>query len=361
MKMRLWIGTALLVLAVFAAGCGQQEVVEQEEVLTPVTVKPAATGVVSIADSLSGTLQASEEILVIPEMSGEILQVHVDVGDEVRAGQTLVTLNKRDLEIQAAQAQAAVASAEIQYANAKDTYERYQRLYEEGAIAFQQVDSARVQYESIRDGSLRQARASLDQIRNMIGNAVVTSPMTGVIGTLDARAGQLASPGAPLATVIDIDTVNARFSLSESQINQVSPGQALAVFVPAVSGEPIEAVVTRISPQADPRTREFFVDLSIENNERLIRAGMTVTVELSRQEVQDELVVPEDAIRCSAQGDYLYVVRDAVARRVMVETLLSDGTHTAVRGDLQEDDDVIVLGMERVTDGTRVQIVGREE
>ncbi len=351
----------LLAAAVLGTGCGQQELEEQEDTLTPVTVEPVIMGDVMIADSLTGTLVASEEIMVVPEMSGEILQVHVSVGDEIRAGQTLVTLNKRDLEIQASQAQAAVASAQIQYANAKETYERYQRLYEEGAIAFQQVDSARVQYESIRDGTLRQARSSLEQIQNMIGNAIVTAPMTGVIGSLDARAGQLASPGAPLATIIDIDTLDARFSLSESQINQVSLGQSIGVIVRAVSEEPFDGVVTRISPQADPRTREFFVDLSIENGDRRLRAGMTASVQLSQQDIRDALVVSEDAIRYSAQEDYLYVVRDGVARRVTVEVLLSDGLRSAVRGDLQEGDPVIVLGMERVTDGTPIQIVGQED
>lgn len=337
-------------------GC-QGDVEAEQEALIPVTAAPVVRGDVEISDRLTGLVRARNEVSVVTQFPARVEEVRVDPGQQVAQGDLLVVLDSADVRLQITQAEAGYNAARLQLEAARDHLEKTERLYREGAVSLQQYENARTQYEVQRDGSYDQARSARDLARRQLRETTITAPIAGTVGFVNVQAGQTPVPGSPLVTLLDLTVMEATFSLSEGQINQVAPGTAIGVQIEAAGGEPFAGTVTQVSPQADPSSRAFPIRVEIENPDGRIKSGMTASVYLVQQAVTGQLLVPEEAIRYTADGVHVYVLREDHAYFLEVEVVLADGTHAAVRGVLAEGDRVVLLGKERVSDGDRVQVV----
>lgn len=346
----------ILVSLLGLAACSPQDGVQEKPTIS-VSVSSVGLGDIRTADHLNGRVKASQEVNILPLLSAEVEEVYVKTGGQVEKGQALVRLDKENIQKQRDQAAAAFLAAKSQMETAKDNYERMKRLYEEGAVAEQQYTSAKAQYEQVRDGSYQTARISLSQANDQLENATITAPIQGVVGFMAAQKGQMVSPSSPLASVLDLSKMEASFGLSEGQINQVKVGSKLAVSIPSASDQPFSGTITEASPQADPQSRLFNVTVEIDNQKEMIKSGMSATISLIKEEVTGALLVKEDAIRHTQTQDIVFILEGDTVRQESVQVLLSDGQMTAVEGDISKDDQVVVLGKERLSDGSQVRVV----
>ena len=255
------------------------------------------------------------------------------------------------------QARANYTMVKLQLDTARDTYEKTARLYQEGAVSKQQYDASKSQYELLRDGSVEQARVALEMARDALDQVNITAPISGTVGYVNAQVGQAASPVQPIVSVINLSSVVASFGLSEKQINQVEVGSVIEVHFEAVGQEVFQGRIVEASPQADAMTKAFPIKVVIENPDEKIKSGMSCTINLVQEQVSGELVVPEDAIRYTAQNSLVFVLEGEAVRQISVEVLLTDGDHTAIRGDLSAGDEIVVLGKERLSDGSLIRVV----
>lgn len=399
-----WVAAAVL-MVMLLQGCTGSKAVEETSVA--VALEPVRRGSVLVVSHSQGVLAASAEAHVSSKIAGRIEQVFVRVGDEVEANEALLVLETDELrayvkqaeaaleaaranlrrltagasDAELAQAKAAVAQAEAAYSNAKETYERMEVLYAAGAVSRQQRDQARTQYEvagaqldiankqmeivqrgASKDAidaaraSVAQAEAALELARLQLAQAAVRTPIKGKVSYVNARVGNLVSPGVPLAGVVDDELLEVDFPLTERQVTRVRRGDRVEVQVPSVTYT-TDGEVVHVSPAADTRTRVYQMRVRIDNPGYLL-PGMFARLTLVEDSAADVLVIPLAAVLRAGQDAYVFTVNDNRAYEKRVVLGLSDGTWIQVIEGLSEQDMVVTRGQHYLSPGARVTVEG---
>jgi len=220
---RLAVAVWFLGSSLIAAGCGASTTTQAApENTTPapavvdITTVTAATGTVESALEISGTLTPLSRVAIKPKLPGTIERMMVDIGDAVTMGQTIATIDRREIDAQADAAVASVAvgkaaleNAEAALASAVLEYDRAKNLFDKGALPRQRLDGAQTAHRSAvaqRDlaaANLAQAEAALRRAREVQKNATITSPVTGYVVERNYDAGAI--PGdKPVVVVADM-------------------------------------------------------------------------------------------------------------------------------------------------------------
>ena len=253
---------APLLLALLA-GCGPGEPQNNAGPTAGLVVTTIAAERRAIVRDLvaSGSVAAWEEMSLGVELTGiRIAQVLVEVGDQVQAGQPLVILDRRTLEVQARQAEASLnqakASLELARANAK----RGDSLVQEGLISSSDVDQLRADLLNA-EAQLTTAEANRDDARLRLSFATLVAPDAGVISSRLVQPGQVVTTGNELLRLIRRGRLEWRAELSERDLTRVEEGATVVLTAPA--GDEVEGVVRTISPAVNPETRNglLYADL----------------------------------------------------------------------------------------------------
>ncbi|GAW92433.1 efflux RND transporter periplasmic adaptor subunit [Calderihabitans maritimus] len=359
-------------LLLLLGGCAGRETARTESEETesvPVEVHRVSRGDISSATTLTGTVEAALQVDVVPKVGGKVSEVTVEVGDRVQKGQVLVRLDSREIRAQLKQALANLAAAQaggrqsyVRHEDAKKNLERMEQLFEEGAISQQQLDAARLQYEVARpelaEAQVKQAKAAVEMARVQLENTVIEAPASGLVAFRYVDPGEMAAPGVPVVTIVDIDTVKVVCYLTERDINRVKVGQEVQVKVAAVSENPFTGKITVIGPAADPRRKSYPIEISIPNPDHILKPGMFAKVILPSETRKDVLWVPQEAILEEGNKETVFVVEEgqALVREIMVG--ISDGKKAEVVRGLQEGEEVVVKGQHRLHHGISVTVQG---
>ena len=396
---------ALALAAFLLDGCAPAHQAAPE---TPrsVTVAPARRQSMTISREYAARIRAHEEIVVSAKISGRVAGSRADVGQQVRKGQVLFTLEARDfdaqyrqakaalesarasltrtsdssLSSQVLQAQASVRQAQVQYDESKDLFERTKKMLDNGTVAQQQLDSAQARYQSaeialstakdnlsliqekggpqstgVASTQVEQAQAALDLAQSQLDSTVVTSPITGTVSARNVDAGELVASGAPAFVVIDASSVTAEASVSQDTVEKIHRGERVSVAVDTANGSSrMQGAVDTISPAADPRSQGYLIKVSISNDEGLLRPGMFARVSFPVEDRTNVLVVPNGAIVTETGVDYVYEVTDRVVKKKAVETGVSTDAVTEITSGLAEGTLVVTEGQTFLTDGQKV-------
>lgn len=292
---------ALLVLGACSDAPPKPEEAERARAVRVIEAQPRA-----IVGSLaaSGSLIPREEAAVMPEVSGyRVTRVLADVGDRVRAGQTLAVLDPSLIEAQVAQARA-------QAAQATDEAKRVEGLDDAGVLSREQIAQRRYQAEA--------AQANLRNLLTQRRKLSVTAPVSGVVLERNVRPGDLAAAGStPWFRIARDGQVELAAELPESELARVRVGQTATVSLP--SGDTVQGRVRLISPQIDPQTKLGQVRILLPVREDIRAGGFGRAV--FADAAGEALAVPETAIRYDADGASVMVVGpDNRVKRVAVET-----------------------------------------
>jgi HlyD family secretion protein len=295
-----------LFAALALAGChkpppAKAATAQQARAVRVVLVEPRA---ITGALSASGDLKPREEAAVAPEVTGfRVARVLADVGDYVRAGQTLVQLDPTLLQAQLAQAQAQAAQAD-------DQARRVAGLDGQGVLSQEQIAQRRFQAQV--------AQANLRDLQARMRKMAVVAPVSGLILERTVRPGDLSAGGAtPWFRMAREGQIELSAQLSEDDLARIRPGQSATVTLP--SGGVATGRVRLVSPQIDAQTKlgEVRVTLPVRADIRAGGFGRAVFADLAGL----ALAVPETAIRYDASGASVMVVgTDNRVRRVAVQT-----------------------------------------
>ena len=372
-----------------------------------VTVARVQRSSISVSIDVPARIRAKQEIVVSAKVAGRVASVLADVSQKVRRGQVLFTLESKDYESQVRQAraaldsatgnltrtsdsslssqviqaQAAVDQARVQNDDARDFSDRMQKLYTTGTVSRQQRDDAKARADSaaialdaatqnlsllqersgpqttgVASSQVDQARANADLAESQLSNAIVVSPITGVVASRAVDPGELVSPGSPAFVVIDVSRVTAEASVDETLVRKVRPGEAVPVSADAAGSGPLAGVVETVSPAADPRTQGYAVKIRIENPGNALRPGMLARVSFLVDSRSGILVVPNQALVTDSGVQGAYVVEAGVVKKVAVQTGISDEEMTEVTAGLSEGALVITEGQSFLNEGEKVTI-----
>ena len=219
----------------------------------------------------------------------------------------------------------------------------------------------RVMRVLVKEGSYVKKDANLMAMRNeTVGfeyeEGFIKSPINGNVGKLMVDVGSMVSPQAPVAVIVDYYRVKVEFHVAEVNMGCVSRNQEVNIAVDGIDQD-FTALVSEISPVIDPMTRTAAVKATTTNSKKLLKPGMTARVQINLGEKADALRIPTDALLDS----YLFVVTDSTAERRDVQVGLIGDDYVEIIDGLAEDENVIVVGQQRLAGGEKVNPILRGE
>ena len=258
-----------------------------------------------VSAQASGTVQPDTTVEVKSKASGEILDLAVETGQVVKRGALMVRVDPRIPRNAVAQAQADLEVAQARLTNASSQKRRADELFKSQSITEQEHEQALLDYANANAEVIR-ARVAVDNARDQLDDTNVRAPINGTIIEKQVERGQvISSPtndvggGTVLLKMADLNLVQVRTLVDETDIGKIQPGQRATVTVEAFPSRPFSGTVLKIEPQAqtEQNVTMFPVLVRIDNKEGLLRPGMNAEVEVHVGRREDVLTVPNAALR----------------------------------------------------------------
>ena len=363
----------MLVSSLVAAGCSGSSTTAEaapDTSIAPVVdvaVVKAVTDDVEASLEISGTLTPRSRVAVKPKLPGTLEQILVDIGDAVREGQTIATLDRREIDAQADAAEAAVGvakaaldTAEAALANAVLELDRAKNLFEKGALPRQRLDAAETANRAsaaqrdLATANLAQANAALRRAREVQKNATLTSPVTGFVVERNYDAG--AMPGdLPVVVVADLRQMKLEAGVSELEAGRLRVGMKARVAVQAKPGQAFEGQLAAIAPEVDERNRHFKIEVRVPNDGRTLLSGMYASARIIEATTADAVLVPKEAITTRDGKRVVQQVQGDTVTIVEVTEGLTDGSRIQITKGLRAGDVVLADARRPIAAGTKVR------
>ena len=353
--------TLLVGAAMVLAGCGRDSDAAQpkgptEVLVGPESVEILATREVASGPTLSGTLTAEREATVNAQVAGNVLQVTADRGQAVRAGQTLGRIDDSAIRDAVISAQSGVRSAQISVTTAQRNAERSATLNQAGAVADRDLELARTQLAT-GQAQLADARTRLAQARKQQENTVITAPISGIVSARPVSAGDVVQPGAPLFTIIDPRSMRLEGSVPAEQLGALRVGTPVRFTVNGYPGRTFVGTIQRISPAADPATRQIPVVVTLPNDDGVLVSGLFAEGRVEAT-ARQAVTVPAAAVDERGVTPTVLRVRGGKTERVPVRVGTRDTSTDRVEviSGVAAGDTILVGGAATTTPGTPVRI-----
>ena len=309
----------------------------------------------------TGTLEAWQKINITPDTGGKIARIYVNEGDRVAKGQVLAELDTQAIELQLKQAEAALAVAQARYNDSRTNLDRMERLYKEKAVSDQQYEQTRLAFEASK-AQLDQAQAAVNLARHSLQVAIMQAPFGGIIASKNADVGDVINPmmgsfsaTSGVLTLVDFSRIKIRVDVSPSDIIRIKKGQTAILRVPSLPGQEFQGTIHVVNLAADPLTKKFGVEVTVENPDLVLRPGTFGEIVLEISTHEDALVVPQKAI---LTNKYLFIVENGKAVKREVVLGLQNSTMVEITSGLAEGDEVVVEGNFGLEEGAAVEIIG---
>lgn len=264
----------LLVASLMLAACaGDEPTVESARPVLVTRPQPAVDGF----SSLAGEIRAREESPLSFRVGGKLVERRVDVGDHVKQGQVLATLDADDLQARARAARAQLAAAEAELGRARADRDRFATLAEQQLVSRSTMD-AQDAATIAAEGQVKAARAELDVAGNQAAYSRLRAPADGVIAARQGEAGQVVGAGQPVFTLAADGRREVEFAVPEGAIDTIRPGQAVRVELWSESGKRWPGTVREVAPVADPASRTFAARATIDAPAGALDLGQSARV-----------------------------------------------------------------------------------
>jgi len=341
--------TTLIILTLLLLGCKPSdddgEAKDQTVSAIPVeTLRVQREQFVDLVD-VSAVVEPIHEVRVSAEAPGRVLSAPFEDGQKIKKGALLLRV---DSDVDSAR----IALLESQLQNARREFQRTKQLAGQGLATPQQLDQAQSTVDAA-DLNIKQAKVGL-------GKTNVRSPIDGYIAQKFAQQGEYVAPGAPLAHIVDYETVKVIANVPESDVRFVTPASKVQVWLPALERY-AEGVVHRRAIIATPNTRTFPVEIHVDNKDLSILPGMRARVVVPRKDWGLVVVVPREAVLEGFERPEAMVLKgdadEGIAELRKVVLGPAKGSLVVIESGLSEGDRLIVKGHRSLADGTRVRSV----
>lgn len=345
----------ILVLPVFASACGKKDEKTHETPKTP-AIKVSVARVEKLdlpqfSESV-GTVKAAREATVASKVMGSIAKLNFREGDRVMEGAVLVEIDDREIKAQVQQAEGAVAEAAAAYKNSEINFHRMKNLLDQKSVTQQQYDNSSMQHETAK-ARVQQTHANAEAIRVMLAYTKVAAPFDGVITEKAIEKGEMATPGRALFKITDDRVLRLETEIREGDIKGVKIGKLIDVRVDAID-KVTRGKITQIIPTGDAATHSFLVKIDLPKTEGLL-PGMFGRASLGKGTVK-MIQVPKNAVVEKGQLAGVYVVNENSVRFRMVKPGMVSVDKVEVLSGLTEGEEVAISNVEKLSDGSRVEI-----
>lgn len=326
MKLSLLIACALALTA-----CGKHEPAAGNSLTLPaatVKVAPATKRTLQLNEEITGTVRAKTRAVIEAKISGRVLAMNATLGQFVKMGDVLATLDAQEM-------QARAESAKAMLDQATSDERRTASLVATNAVSKSDYDAAKARLEV--------AKASVSEAQTMLGYAKVTAPFDGVITRKLADQGDLAAPGKPLLDLENPAQLRIEADIPEALIASLKIGVSLDVTPKT------KATVAEISPTGDPNSRTFPVKLDLPAGIDM-RPGQFVRIAVPVREYE-ALIIPATALVTRGQLQMVFVNENNIAKLRLIRTGRERSEGIEVLAGLDGGESLVIEGAAKLMDG----------
>ena len=394
-------------LTVFSA-CSKKEE-EKPEPIAPVQVAPVGSGSIRRLVMADGVLQPINQSIVVPKITAPVQKFYVNRGDHVKAGQLVATLENRDLAAtadaakgqfdqaeanltatadaavpdQVTKAQTDVEAAKEQLDAAQKVVTNRKQLVQEGALAQKLLDDANVslaqaqaQYRTAqehlrtlqtagKDAQVNGAKAQVASARStwqsaqaQLAYTEVRSLIGGIVADRPLFPGDVAQPGTPMMTIVDISSVKAVINVPQNQASKVKVGQPASIKI-GESPDEIQAKVSVVSPATDPNSTTVQVWVLAPNPGESLKPGTNVHVTIVTEVLNNVTLVPSSAVLSNDEGKVIVdtIGADSTIHQKVVEVGVREPDKVQIVSGVSPGDQIVVVGGVGLDDNAKVRIV----
>lgn len=308
----------------------------------------------TLEESFSGIILARRTSQLGFSNGGRVAKLRVDLGDNVKAGQTLAELDVRDLKANLAAAEASVVEAEANARLAEATVERQRTLFLKGHVAQQRVDEVEAQAKAA-DARIAATRAQADMIRVAIDLSVIRAPFSGVITDRMVDEGAIALPATPMLELVEAAHLEARIGLPANVANRLEVGKTYQLV--SDRGE-VLSDLRAMTGIIDQNLRTVMSIFDVQDSQP-VDIGAVVRLAIPRTINERGFWVPISALSESSRGLWSIYIAQALengwaAQTRLVEIVHTEGDRAYVRGTVRDKERYILSGLSRLVPGQRI-------
>lgn len=323
----------------------KNEAITQEAAKTnafvAVRVDTARMESVDASSTANGTFQPKQEVTVSAEAAGRVVRVLVDEGSRVSAGQTLAIVEGDKLNVN-------VANAQANYDNAQQNLQRFESAYKTGGVTQQQLDQARLQFETAKN-NLRSSKLTA-------GDVTIKTSVSGIVNSRKIEPGTYVNPGTPAFEIVNVSSLKLRVNVDEKNVAGLAVGQSVHVTASVYTDKTYTGRITFIAPKSDG-SLNFPVEIEVPNSNNDLRAGMYGTASFGSKVGGSVLVIPRTAFVGSVSDNKVFVAKNGKAIETKVVSGRNFGDNIEILSGLNPGDQVITSGQINLLDQTAIEII----
>ncbi len=348
-------------MAFVSTGCTKHSDKPEHPVISGLQTETVSKKSVDSFYTTSATVKSKTNSVVSSMIMGKVTSLAVQEGDNVKAGQLLLTIDARDLAQKATGASAGIKAAQMAASSAAQnakmaqrTYQRYKSLYDEKVITKQEFDQyttqknvAQLQYQQAQAG-VQQASAGLGEVRVFQSYARVTAPVSGIVTQRNIDLGSTAIQGQPLLTIESPGKMELVANIDESYLGKVKVGEEITL---EAGGKILKRKITKVVQSIDPATRTFKVKVDITD----LAGGQFVKLNIPVSK-KEAIVVPQTSIVQKGELTGVYAVdNENVISYRLIRTGKTYQDKVEVLSGLSNGDKIITVGIEKAIDGGKIK------
>lgn len=351
------IAPTLALLFLLPAGCEKEKTVQSRannqggvnaqttERVMPVSVVSVPTQDISLYIETTGTLHPDNEVVVGAEIEGKIDAINLEEGDQIKKDDRVAKIEDTNLALKLKE-----TDANLRFSRSELT--RKSKLFTDGLLTQQQFDEAKTRFDL--------AQVSYGLAKESLRKTKITAPISGYIKEKIVSAGEYVKVGAPLVKIVKLDPLRLKASIPEALAGRLSLGQRVELEVKAFPGEKFSGDVAIINPNVDEASRSLMFEARIPNRNGRLKPGFFANLRLITGTKRNAVVVSEGAIITRENEDIVFVVKDGIANKRIIEPgERLDGKIEVIRG-LDKDEKVVVVGNHDLMDKTKVRVIKEE-
>lgn len=342
------ISVPLLLLALLAFRLASNKAATDEQLqkmtqyneIVPVKTITASRQKTSLSITENGLFRAARQVAVISETQGNVIQSYADIGDFVKAGQVLVTVEKGLLTGQ-------YELAKINLENARADLKRYKNLVAGDAVTQQQYEGVKLRFQN--------ALTSFQQLEKQLSNTQITAPVSGFISARNIEKGSFIVPGASLFTISQQSELQFVVQMSEYDILKINKGDSACIKSSVSENLKFGGVVNEIAVNNSLSGR-YNVFITLTSPPASIKPGMSGTAVFELQSEKNEIIIPRKCLVGSITDPYIFVVQGDSVTKKSVSAASLDEYKVLIHSGINEGDKIVIAGQINLEQGSKVEV-----
>ena len=295
-----------------------------------------------------GNVETKNDIMISAEVGGRIMEQLIPEGEKVKKGQTILRIDDAKLKSEQARLEAATAQA-------RENYERLQRVYEESGIG-SEIDVLNAKY------NYQQSKSALESIKINLENTTIAAPFDGTVEQYVLEKGEMVSPGMQVVRLIGTNTYIVTAGVPARYADVVQPGDDVEVWFDTQNADTLQGSISFVGNSIDPQDRTFRIEVVLPAQQKKYKVDMIANLRLNTLMEENVLIVSEEFIY-KEENEFITYVKtenedgDPVAERRVVELGPSYQSDVIIRSGLKAGEELVTIGSAFLNDGVRLNIV----